>query len=461
MASRVLIKEIKTKLDSFEIYSLFKDYPYGFFLDSGMDYERLGQYSFIGFDPFIVFKSKNENIDIMENGKVKSFKGNPFLKLKELLSKFDMDYKSELPFVGGAVGYFGYDLCHQIEKLPRTAVDDVDIPDCFLGFYDGVIIIDHRKNKVFVASIGIKDDSEKVVDSIIRRIKDGEGEKINIKIDYEKNRKDFKSNFTKENYVKALEKLKGYIKAGDIYQANLTQRFECMLDVSPYELYGKLRTINPAPFASFIDFGEGHIVSSSPERFIKVRDKIIETRPIKGTRPRGENPDEDRKNREELLSSEKDKAELLMIVDLERNDLGRISKTGTVEVTELFHLEKYSTVYHLVSTVVGEIKDECDTIDVITSTFPGGSITGAPKIRAMEIIDELEPTRRNIYTGSIGYIGFNGEVDLNIVIRTIVCKGNKAYFQVGGGIVWDSDPELEYEETLHKAKALMMALNSK
>jgi len=456
----VLIKEIKTELNSFEIYSLFKENSHSFFLDSGMDYEKLGKYSFIGFDPFIVFKSKNNDIEIIQNGETERLKGNPFSELKELLAKYDMNYKSEIPFVGGAVGYFGYDLCHHVEKLQRTAVDDVNIPDSFLGFYDGVIIIDHRDNKVFVASIGIKDEARIVVDSIVEKIEAGEDKRIDIEINYEENKKNFKSNFTKEGYIEALGRLKNYIKEGDIYQANLTQRFECTLDVSPYELYGKLRTINPAPFSSFIDFGDGHIVSSSPERFIKITDRVIETRPIKGTRPRGKTPEEDKKNREELLSSEKDKAELLMIVDLERNDLGRVSKTGTVKVTELFQLEEYATVYHLVSTVIGEIKDDHEIIDVVTATFPGGSITGAPKIRAMEIIDELEPTQRNIYTGSIGYIGFNGDTDLNIVIRTIVCKDNKAYFQVGGGIVWDSDPEMEFEETLHKAKALMEALNS-
>lgn len=460
MENRVLIEEIKTQLNSFEIYSLFKNHEYSFFLDSGMDYEKLGKYSFIGFDPFIVFKSKNEDIEIIQNGERESVKGNPFLKLKELLSVYDMDYKSELPFVGGAVGYFGYDLCHHIEKLARTAVDDVDIPDMFLGFYDGVIIIDHRLNKVFAASLGIKGKPKEIVDLIIQRIRAGEDRKIKINLAYKEDKTGFKSNFTKDEYIKALEGLKNYIKEGDIYQANLTQRFTCELDTTPYEIYGKLRSINPAPFASFIDFGEGQIVSSSPERFIKITDRVIETRPIKGTRPRGNTPDEDKRNREELLSSEKDKAELLMIVDLERNDLGRVSKTGTVKVTELFHLEEYATVYHLVSTVIGEMKENHDIVDVITATFPGGSITGAPKIRAMEIIDELEPTQRNIYTGSIGYIGFNGDADLNIVIRTIVCKDNRAYFQVGGGIVWDSDPEMEYEETLHKAKALMKALNS-
>ncbi|WP_425447025.1 aminodeoxychorismate synthase component I [Dethiothermospora halolimnae] len=454
----MLIKEIKTSLNSFEIYSIFKNDKYSFFLDSGMDHDNLGKYSFIGANPFGVFKSKNESITIIEDNEEKTFNGDPFAQLKKLLSKYNMNYKTDIPFIGGAVGYLSYDLCHHVEKLPRTAIDDVEIPDCFFGLYDGIIIIDHRENKVFISSLGIKNNEEKTIDNITSRIKEAEKIGINIELKDKELPVEFKSNFTKENYIKAVDKVRNYIKSGDIYQANLTQRFNCDLQESPFELYGKLRDINPAPFASFIDFGEGYIVSSSPERFVKVEDRIIETRPIKGTRPRGANEEEDIRNREELLSSEKDKAELLMIVDLERNDLGRISKTGTVEVTELFKLEEYSTVYHLVSTVIGEMKEGSDLVDVIKSTFPGGSITGAPKIRAMEIIDQLEPTQRNIYTGSIGYLGFNGDMDLNIVIRTIVCKDDRAYFQVGGGIVWDSDAEMEYEETLHKAKALIEAL---
>jgi para-aminobenzoate synthetase component 1 len=258
--------------------------------------------------------------------------------------------------------------------------------------------------------------------------------------------------------MKALDAVHEYILAGDIYQTNLTQRFNADLQISPLELYSELRKINPAPFASYIDFGVGQIVSSSPERFILVQGRNIETRPIKGTMPRGKTAAEDAANRETLVNSEKDKAELLMIVDLERNDLGKIAKTGTVKVPELFKLETYQTVFHLVSTVTAELKDELDAIDCVKATFPGGSITGAPKIRAMEIIDELEPTQRNIYTGSIGYIGFNGDLDLNIVIRTIVCKDGKGYFQVGGGIVWDSDNQSEYQETFDKGRALMDAL---
>ncbi|KOC49365.1 aminodeoxychorismate synthase component I [Clostridium botulinum] len=451
----MLIKKINTNLSSFELYSLFKDEAYSFFLDSGMDHDKLGQYSFIGFNPFLIFKSKNDKITILEKDVVSVFRGSPFDKLKEILASYKMDYDTEIPFIGGAVGYLGYDLCHHIEKLSRTAIDDVNIPDCYFGLYDGVIIIDHKKNEVFIASLGIKDKPEIIITNIEKKI--CLCEKKGVKIDTSKRFKTAKitSNFTKEQYINAIEKIREYIRSGDIYQANMTQRFQCTTEENPFDIYSKLRKINPAPFASFMDFGEGHIVSSSPERFIKIKNRYIETRPIKGTCPRGKNHREDLKNKKELLASEKDKAELLMIVDLERNDIGKIAKPGTVKVTELFHLETYSTVHHLVSTVIGEIDDNYDTIDCIKETFPGGSITGAPKIRSMEIIDELEPTQRNIYTGSIGYIGFNGDVDLNIAIRTIVCKGNKAYFQVGGGITWNSNANLEYEETLHKAKALI------
>ncbi|MTI81591.1 MAG: aminodeoxychorismate synthase component I [Firmicutes bacterium] len=458
----MLIQNIKTSLNSYEIYSLFKDEPYSFLLDSGMDHNILGKYSFIGYDPFLVFKSKGNHISIMENGVATYQTGNPLNKLKELMHQYKMDYHHNIPFIGGAVGYLAYDICHYIEKLPRTAEDDINIPDCYFGFYDGLIIMDHVNDNVYASSLGIKHNAKQKIEEINNKIMQGQKNKRVI-AKSSRNIIDtlLKSNFTKEQYIKAVNKIKNYIREGDIYQANLTQRFECKLTETAFELYTRLREINPAPFASFINFGEGYIVSSSPERFIKIDNGVIETRPIKGTRPRGKTIEADIKNREELQESEKDKAELLMIVDLERNDLGKICKSGTVKVPQLFNLEKYSTVYHLVSTVVGELRDNCDVIDCIKATFPGGSITGAPKIKAMEIIDELEPTQRNVYTGSIGYLGFNGNVDLNIAIRTILCKGEKAYFQVGGGIVWDSDPELEYQETLHKAKALMQALNSK
>jgi para-aminobenzoate synthetase component 1 len=252
--------------------------------------------------------------------------------------------------------------------------------------------------------------------------------------------------------------VKEYIRSGDIYIANLTQRFVAQSDKDSFEIYRDLRKINPAPFAAFMRFQDFDIISSSPERFLKVQDHFVETRPIKGTRPRGCNELEDEQNRNELLNSDKDKAELLMIVDLERNDLSKVCKPHSVKVTELFKLEEYSTVFHLVSTVIGQLKNEIDAVRCMKECFPGGSITGAPKIRAMEIIKELEKIKRSIYTGCIGYFSFDGNADFNIVIRTIIKKDQQVYFGAGGGITWDSDQEAEYQETLDKAKALVKVI---
>jgi para-aminobenzoate synthetase component 1 len=266
--------------------------------------------------------------------------------------------------------------------------------------------------------------------------------------------------FDKSGYLQAVQRIKDYIESGDIYQVNLTMRFTARCQLRPFETYQLLRRINPAPFAAYLDFGQGHILSSSPERFVQIRNRRVQTRPIKGTRPRGKTPAEDLANRQELADSPKDQAELLMIVDLERNDLGKVCKPATVEVTELFKLETYATVYHLVATVEGELEDDLDAIDCIKALFPGGSITGAPKIRAMEIIDELEPVQRGIYTGAIGYIGFDGQTDFNIAIRTIILTEDHAFFSAGGGVVWDSDPHMEYEEIMHKSKALLATLDA-
>ena len=270
----------------------------------------------------------------------------------------------------------------------------------------------------------------------------------------------FEKQFSREDYVRAVEKARQYIIDGDIFEVNISQRYEADISVHPYELYRNLRQINPAPFSAYLKFGELAVVSSSPERFLSCRGDRVETRPIKGTLRRGKTPAEDESNAKELLHSSKDLAENMMIVDLERNDLGRVCCYGSVKVTELAVLETYPTVFHLTSTIEGRLRDGISRIDLLKATFPGGSITGAPKVRAMEIIDELEPTRRSIYTGSIGYLGFDGNMDVNIVIRTFLIKGNKAYFQVGGAVVYDSDPEAEYQETLDKGQALFKALKT-
>ncbi|MDF2592027.1 MAG: pabB [Clostridia bacterium] len=454
----LIIEKISTKYTAFELFHAFKDEPYCFLLDSSMENEKLGRYTFMGSKPFLVFKSKNQGITIEENNNTRSLIGNPFDILKELLEKYKNEDNGMIPFLGGAVGYFAYDMGHHIEELPRIALDDVRIPDSCFGFYDSIIAIDHQGSDTYIIANGIKEKPENLVEEIKRKLST-----INaLSLDRMPGIAcgEIQSNFVKEDYLKAVQSIKDYIRAGDIYQANLTQRFKCDTEEAPFSIYSRLRQLNPAPFACYMNFGEGYILSSSPERFLKIHDNLIETRPIKGTRPRGRTAEEDNANKAELLSSEKDKSELLMIVDLERNDLGKVSRTATVRVPELFYPEEYATVHHLVAAVTGEKQEGLDAIDVIKAAFPGGSITGAPKIRSMEIIDELEPTQRNIYTGSIGYMGFNGSIDLNIAIRTIVMKDGTAYFQAGGGIVWDSIPELEYEETLHKARALFRTLKN-
>lgn len=448
----VLIKDIETDLEGFDIYSIFKEDKTVTFLDSGMDVENLGKYSIIGLNVFLTFKYEDNNCFI--NG-VSIGEKNPFEELKKYMEKYKVKNNTELPYVAGAMGYFSYDLGRTIEKLPTKAEEGVKIPECYLYFYDNAIIRDNSSKKVYITALGILKDKEDSMKIIEKKIKFGQ--KVCYSEPTSRNT-EFIPNFTKSHYIDTVEKVRQYIRSGDIYITNLTQRFECLTDRSAYDVYKDLRYINPAPFAALMNIEDFSIVSSSPERFLQIRNNIVETRPIKGTRPRGKNKEEDLKNRQELIDSEKDKSELLMIVDLERNDLSKVCKINSVKVTELFKLEKYNTVFHLVSTVVGELKEKYTSVDCLEACFPGGSITGAPKIRAMEIIEELEPQRRNIYTGCIGYLGFDGNADLNIVIRTILMKEGKAYFGVGGGITWESIKEAEYEETLDKAKALMKVL---
>jgi len=353
-----------------------------------------------------------------------------------------------------------------IERLPATAVDDLQLPECYLAFYDAAIAIDHLSGKTYLIATGFPELEErkrikkagetlKYLRSVLSNIGQVNEESA---LDYIDEGTVLKSNFTHEKYLRAVAMAREYICAGDIFQVNLSQRFEADLSVPPYELYQRLRRINPAPFASYLNFDDVSIVGASPERFLKVSGDWVETRPVKGTRPRGKTKAEDKALAQELLSSVKDRAENIMIVDLERNDIGRVCRYGTVRVTETAILETFPTVFHLTSTVVGRLSPGKGRVDLLKATFPGGSITGAPKVRAMEIIDELEPTRRSVYTGAIGYLSFDGGMDLNIVIRTILVKNGKAYFQVGGGIVYDSEPEAEYQETLDKGKALIQAL---
>ena len=463
-----VIQSLPTTLTPVDVCARLENDYCSFFLDSGIACNRFGRYSFLGSDPFLIFKNQGGRNEIIRGNSVELIKGNPFDILKTLFSKYRLITPPDAPpFLGGAVGYFAYDLKHFVEKLPSRSKDDITLPLCYLAFYDTVIIFDHLKEKVWIASTGLPEESEHFKQL---RAKSRLHE-LCAKLGSEKTPPpspqttpdrttplQLESNFTREEYLQAIVKAKEYIAAGDIYQVNLSQRFSAPVPTPPFELYKTLRTLNPAPFAAYLKWGETAIISSSPERFLRIAGQSVETRPIKGTRPRGKTTGEDEKLQRELLESPKDRAELIMIVDLERNDLGKVCEYGTVKVPELLTLETYATVSHLVSTITGRLKDDKDHIDCIKASFPGGSITGAPKIRSMEIIDELEPTQRKLYTGSIGYIGFNQQTDLNIVIRTMLYCDGTVHFQVGGGIVADSDPASEYEETLHKGRALMEAL---
>jgi len=465
-----LVVEIPNPPTASQAFQAFKDKPFSFFLDSGMGPQRLGRYSFMGSDPFLIMKSRGRDITLIRPQGEKAVSGNPFDVLGQLLQEYRLEGNpSGLPFVGGAVGYLSYDLGHFIEKLPSKAVNDLQLPESYLGFYDAVAIFDNLESRAYIASTGFPEKgsawqarAKARLEELKQRVAQAprlEEDKPSYLDQPASTQVNLRSNFTHEAYLEAVQKARDYIIAGDIFQVNLSQRFEADMPLPPYELYQRLRKINPAPFASYLNFDGVAVVCASPERFLLLRGGRVETRPIKGTRPRGKDPARDKALARELVNSFKDKAEHVMIVDLERNDIGRVCRFGTVRVSELTALEKYATVFHLTSTVEGSLRPGKNAIDLLKATFPGGSISGAPKVRAIEIIDELEPTRRSVYTGSIGYLSFDGGLDLNIVIRTILVKQGKAYFQVGGAVVYDSDPESEYVETLDKARALIQALS--
>ncbi len=485
-----------------ELFAAISDRPGSFLLDSALPAGGLGAWSFIGFDPFLVFRATGDEITLRRGEAIETRRGDPLAALRELLQRQGdpeaghrkaEDRNAErrgttavLPFSGGAVGYFSYELCARLERIPRTSVDDAPAPDMEFGFYDGIIAYEHAAGKYYLAanpvdkaeagtilerlksvrkvervapnafSVSAKENAQKPGISPALSLDSAETNALGTT--RSTSDPELGSNYTKSQYLAAIEKVKSYIAAGDVYQVNLSQRFEALLRCPPYELYRRLRELSPAPFACYLNCGAMQVVSSSPERFLRIRDGRVETRPIKGTRPRGKTPEDDARLQGELLGSAKDRAELLMIVDLERNDLGRVCAPGSIRVDRLYELETHPTVHHLVAAVSGQLQPGGDAVDCIRAMFPGGSITGAPKIRAMQIIDEIETRRRHVYTGALGYLGFDGNCDLNIAIRTICCAGGRAHYHAGGGIVWDSDPEAEYQETLDKARAMQEAL---
>jgi len=397
-----------------------------------LESQKNGQFSYIALNPYKIFKSKKNKITINK----KTFTGNPIEELKKIFKK----NKERLPtlplFNNGAIGYFGYDIVHFFEKLPRTAKDDLNLPDIYLIFPTDIIFFDH-KNKL--AKIISKKRSN------IKKIK----HQLTIPIILPKESNTtpiFTSNFNEDSYKRAIEKCKNYVKEGDSFQIKISQRFQTEITDHPLNIYKRLKKINPSPYAAFLNLNNFTLISSSPEHLVKKNKNNIETRPIGGTYPLN-------KSKKQFLQDKKEVAEHRMLIDLERNDLGKVCIPGSIKVNELMTVEKYSHLNHIVTNIKGKTK--ANVFDILKAMFPGGTITGCPKIRTMEIIDELEPTTRGPYTGSIGFINHSNEMDLNIIIRTLIIKNNIGYIQTGGGIVADSKPKTEYNETIHKAKALM------
>ncbi len=443
---------------------------YAFLLESVEGGEKWGRYSFLGANPSVILRSKGTKIEIIENGIIRNHEGNPIESLRQLLSRYRPVISPDLPrFHGGAVGYFGYDIVRFFEKLPLIANDDLGLWDSVFIITDTVLVFDNISHKIKIIYNAFVSDSENLkktyneavekIEGIIERLRSPFSPyKTGEKRAKRKSQLEFKSNFEPNEFMEAVKKTKGYIQAGDIIQAVISQRWKIKLDVSPLDLYRALRILNPSPYMFYLKIGEDFLVGSSPEVMVRVEGDRIETRPIAGTRPRGSDEKEDSRLENELLSDPKERAEHIMLVDLARNDLGRVAEVGTVNVNELMSVERYSHVMHIVSNVIAKLDSGKDALDVLKATFPAGTLSGAPKVRAMEIIEEMEPSRRGAYGGAVGYVSFSGNMDTCITIRTFVVKGDEIFIQAGAGIVADSDPEREYFETVNKVKALVKAV---
>ncbi|MDP8255666.1 MAG: aminodeoxychorismate synthase component I [Candidatus Alcyoniella australis] len=450
------IHEVGLMLEPEEAFGRICRRPGSFFLDSSLSAGPHSGLSFIGCDPAALLTADGSGARLHNDSGILAQSDNPFELLRALTRRFDAQRVSDqIPFCGGLVGYLGYELGGWIERLPLTRMDDMAVPWMCLGLYPEVLAVDHDSGHWHLVGPGADPQHS----TLLERVVGGRSSLPDPALPrLAADRPHVLWNFTQEQYLDAVAAALHYIREGEIYQVNISQRLEAPLLEHPWHVYSRLRRINPAPFSCYLNMPDAVICSSSPERFLKVDGRQVQTRPIKGTRPRGSDPLSDELLRDELAASAKDRAELAMIVDLERNDLGRVCEYGSVRVVEHAAIEEYATVFHSVSTVEGTLRPDVDLVDLLLATFPGGSISGAPKIRAMQIIDELEPTLRGPYTGSIGYLGFDGRADLNIAIRTMVIADDKIYAQVGGAIVADSEPQAEFDETLDKAAALIQTI---
>ena len=437
-----------------------------YLLESVEGGNKWARYSYIGRNPFMIIKSYGNKVVVEQEDQITSQTGKVLEIVKTVIDKYAMAQIDGMPdFIGGAVGYIGYDVIRNYEDLKNINTDDVNMPDVHLLLTKEIIAYDHVKQKIkIIVNVPIRDDIENLYQEAVSRLQEIKKEILETKFKMEESKNksfekiNYLSNETKEGFIKKVLQAQEYIQNGEIRQVVLSQRFEIKTAINPFKAYRTLRSINPSPYMFYIDFGEYHLVGSSPELLVKVKKDAVETCPIAGTRPRGENEVEDNLLAKELLEDKKELAEHLMLVDLSKEDISKVAKPGTVEVNPFLEIQKYSHVMHIVSNVTGEKRDDCHMYDCLMACLPAGTVSGAPKVRAMEIIDELENRKRGAYAGAVGYLGFNGNMDTCITIRTLIFKNGMAYIQAGAGIVADSNPESEYQETLRKAKALMVTM---
>ena len=466
---REILADRLTPVSAFE--KLTADAPDGtaFLLESVEGGERIGRYSFLGRDPALIFRSKGRHATLTENGVEQKIElasnEDPLTYLKQLLGRYQFVESPDLPkFCGGAVGFFGYDVVRFFETLPDNNPDDLNVDDaCFL-FTDTLLIFDHVRHRVKVlCNAHIAGDANLAYDAAIARI-EALISRLRVVIPPIQNPKSkiqnpvVESLFPRPDYEAAVERCRDYILAGDAFQIVLSQRFKVEFSAPPFDLYRALRSVNPSPYMFYLSLGERKIIGTSPEILVTVEGGMVRSRPIAGTRPRGKTPEEDKNLEAELLADEKERAEHIMLVDLARNDVGRVCEYGSVRVNDLMVIERYSHVMHIVSDVTGKLRPEKDIFDVLRACFPHGTVSGAPKVRAMQIIDEQEPTRRGFYAGSVGYLSYSGDMDMAIAIRTMLADGHTAYLQAGGGLVADSNPADEYQECVNKSRALVNAI---
>jgi len=452
---RPMLTEVPYHSDSASLFDAIADWPWAVFLDSGRPFVDQGRYDIISADPMLAVTTRGALTEVHEHFRVTVSTDDPFAVLRRCLGETG-ERINNLPFSGGALGYFSYDLGRRLERLPEQTEDAELIPEMAVGIYDWALVVDHHERRSYLVSQGRDSRTALRWPDLLSQLRSASPER---------QRPAFRvirapqSNMSFEEYAEAFHRIKHYIGEGDCYQVNLAQRFDSCVEGSLWQAYRILREFNPAPFAAYMNTPYCQLLSCSPERFLKVDDGLVETRPIKGTRPRSPRTAEDLRLAQELKHSEKDRAENVMIVDLLRNDLGKVCVPGSIQVPELFEIESFATVHHLVSTVTGKLAAGSDSLDLMRACFPGGSITGAPKLRAMEIIEELEPHRRGVYCGSIAYVDFAGAMDSSIAIRTLVHSNGSLRFWAGGGIVADSELEAEYQETFDKATAMLKLLD--